>query len=209
MNIVGVSFSYSDNSMNYRGLTLMDHHIGFSDIIKLDLPVCNSNKADGVVPPKVKNFDERLEKADVLVFAIPEYTGHYAHGFKNVMDWLVVGKQYNASLGQNYSISDKPVYVITFTPALAPTGGRHFDMTRHMLEEKMGCDVKAMYVKNNCWEELLPNNYDFVWTECDAILSCKGFRKIEKRNDMTNEVNGWIERYEKWDEQWTQQDYSY
>ena len=37
------------------------------------------------------------------------------------MDWLVVGKQYNASLGQNYSISDKPVYVITFTPALPPT----------------------------------------------------------------------------------------
>ena len=34
------------------------------------------------------------------------------------MDWLVVGKQYNASLNQNYSISDKPVYVITFTPAL-------------------------------------------------------------------------------------------
>ena len=66
MNIVGVSFSYSDNSMNYRGLTLMDHHIGFSDIIKLDLPVCNSNKADGIVPPKVKNFDERLEKAMFL-----------------------------------------------------------------------------------------------------------------------------------------------
>ena len=82
-------------------------------------------------------------------------------------------------------------------------------MTRHMLEEKMGCDVKAMYVKNNCWEELLPNNYDFVWTECDAILSCKDFRKIEKRNDMSDQVDDWNKRYEKWDEQWTQQDYSY
>ena len=104
------------------------------------------------------------------------------------MDWLVVGKQYNASLGQNYSISDKSVYVITFTiPLVYSTGGRHFDMTRHMdFQEKMGCDVKAMYVKNNCWEELLFNNYDFVWTECDAILSCKDFRKIEKRNDMIN-----------------------
>ena len=53
-------------------------------------------------------------------------------------------------------------------------------------------------------KELLPNNYDFVWTECDAILSCKDFRKIEKRNDMSDQVDDYIERYEKWDEQWTQ-----
>lgn len=209
MNIVGVSFSYSDNSMNYRGLTLMHHHIGFSDIIKLDLPVCNSNKADGVIPQVVEKFDKRLEKSDILVFAIPEYTGHYAHGFKNAMDWLVVGKHYNASLGQQYSISDKPIYVITFTPALSPTGGRHFDMTKHLLTEKLGADVKSMYVKNNCWEELLPNNYDFVRRECNDILSCKNFKSTEKRNDMSEHINDWTERYKQWDKKWTQQDYSY
>ena len=83
-------------------------------------------------------------------------------------------------------------------------------MTRHMPEEKMGCDVKAMYVKKT----IVGKNYYLTTMilfgqNVMRFLSCKDFRKIEKRNDMTNEVNSWIERYEKWDEQWTQQDYSY
>ena len=39
MKITAVSFSYSENSMSYRGLLLMDHYIKFSNIIKMDLPI--------------------------------------------------------------------------------------------------------------------------------------------------------------------------
>ena len=72
MNIVSVSFSYSEQSMGHRGLLLMDRYINFSDIIKIDLPVCNSNKPDGEVPPEVDALCEKMDKADILVFSVPE-----------------------------------------------------------------------------------------------------------------------------------------
>ena len=84
MKITAVSFSYSENSMSYRGLLLMDHYIKFSIIIKMDLPICDSNKPDGVIPKEVEELDSILDKSDVLVFSVPEYTGHYSVGFKTV-----------------------------------------------------------------------------------------------------------------------------
>ena len=106
MKITAVSFSYSENSMSYRGLLLMDHYIKFSNIIKMDLPICDSNKPDGEIPKEVEELDNILDKSDILVFSVPEYTGHYSVGFKNLLDWLVVKGYYNASLGQKYSISN-------------------------------------------------------------------------------------------------------
>jgi|TARA_B100000212_G_scaffold174432_1_gene131151 NAD(P)H-dependent FMN reductase len=191
MNITGVSFSHSENSMSYRGLLLMNHFINFNNLIKIDLPICDSNKPNGVIPKKVEELDNKLKESDALVFSIPEYTGHYSVGFKNLMDWLVVKAYYNADLGQKYSISNKPVYVITFTPAKKGTGDRHFDMTKDLLE-KLGCRVNKMYVKNDCWDNLVPNNYDFVKKECKEIL----------RKDMEDEVNGWQLKYEEWDNKW-------
>ena len=85
-----------------------------------------------MIPKKVEELDNKLKESDALVFSIPEYTGHYSVGFKNLMDWLVVKAYYNADLGQKYSISNKPVYVITFTPAKKGTGDRHFDMTKEL-----------------------------------------------------------------------------
>ena len=170
MNITAVSFSYSENSMSYRGLLLMDHYIKFSNIIKLDLPICNSNRPDGIIPKEVEAIDNILSKSDKLVFSIPEYTGHYCVGFKNLMDWLVVKAYYNADLGQQYSISNKEIYVISFTPAKKGAGDRHFDMTKQLLE-KLGGNVKKMFVKHDCWEKLVPNNYKFVESESREIIN--------------------------------------
>ena len=64
-------------------------------------------------------------------------------------------------------------------------------MTKDLLE-KLGCRVNKMYVKNDCWDNLVPNNYDFVKKECKEIL----------RKDMEDEVNGWQLKYEEWDNKW-------
>ena len=61
MNITGVSFSHSENSMSYRGLLLMNHFINFNNLIKIDLPICDSNKPNGVIPKKVEELDKRVE----------------------------------------------------------------------------------------------------------------------------------------------------
>ena len=202
MNIVGVSFSYSNNSMAYRGLQLMDNFLNFSDLIKIDLPMCDSNSPDGTVPQCVKKFSNRLQNADILVFSIPEYTEHYSAGFKNAMDWLVVESNMNSSLGKNYSISDKPIYVCTFTPAKEGAGQRHFDITKKLLT-KLGADIKACFVKNNGWDTIIPDNYQIIEKECNTILNTQLTTKTElAKADMTNQVPGWIEKYNNWNNLW-------
>lgn len=191
MNITAVSFSYSENSMSYRGLLLMDHYIKFSNIIKLDLPICNSNRPDGIIPKEVEAIDNILSKSDKLVFSIPEYTGHYCVGFKNLMDWLVVKAYYNADLGQQYSISNKEIYVVSFTPVKKGAGDRHFDMTKELLE-KLGGNVKKMFVKHDCWEKLVPNNYKFVESESREIIN----------KNMLDQVSDWQKKYNEWDSKW-------
>ena len=186
-----ISFSYSDDSMNYRGLRMMNHFINFDNLITINLPMCNVNGPDGEIPKELNELHDKIIKSDKLVFAIPEYSGHYSVGFKNFMDWLVVKSNYNADLGQDYCITDKSIYVITFTPSKKGAGDRHFDMTKELIE-KLGGKVKKMYVKNDCWDNLQPDNLNFVEKESKEIL----------RTTMKNEVNGWIKKYNDWNDKW-------
>ena len=186
-----ISFSYSDDSMNYRGLRMMNHFINFDNLIRINLPMCNVNGPDGEISKELDELHDKIIKSDKLVFAIPEYSGHYSVGFKNFMDWLVVKSNDNADLGQDYCITDKSIYVITFTPSKKGAGDRHFDMTKELIE-KLGGKVKKMYVKNDCWDNLVPNNFSFVEKESKEIL----------RTTMKNEVNGWIEKYNDWNDKW-------
>ena len=189
--ITAISFSYSDDSMNYRGLKLMNHFLNFDNLIRINLPICNVNGPEGKTPKELDELSEIISKSDKLVFAIPEYSGHYSVGFKNFMDWLVVKSNYNADLGQDYCITDKSIYVITFTPSKKGAGDRHFDMTKELIE-KLGGKVKKMYVKNDCWNNLVPNNLNFVEKESKEIL----------RSSMKDEVAGWIEKYNDWNDKW-------
>ena len=189
--ITAISFSYSDDSMNYRGLRMMNHFINFDNLIRINLPMCNINGPDGKIPKELDELHNKISESDKLVFAIPEYSGHYSVGFKNFMDWLVVKSNYNADLGQDYCITDKSIYVITFTPSKKGAGDRHFDMTKELIE-KLGGKVKKMYVKNDCWDNLVPNNLTFVEKESKEII----------RKTMKNEVGGWIEKYNDWDNKW-------
>ena len=65
----------------------MNHFINFNNLIKIDLPICDSNKPNGVIPKKVEELDNKLKESDAIIFSIPEYTGHYSVGYKNLMDW--------------------------------------------------------------------------------------------------------------------------
>jgi len=64
-------------------------------------------------------------------------------------------------------------------------------MTKELIE-KLGGKVKKMYVKNDCWDNLTPNNHQFVEKESKEIL----------RTTMKNEVNGWIDKFNEWDKKW-------
>ena len=86
--ITGISFSYAKNSMNTRGLKLMNLDETY-DMSDFNMPICDVNKSDGKVITRVHNFLKVIEDADVLVFAVPEATAHYSAGFKNAMDWII------------------------------------------------------------------------------------------------------------------------
>ena len=198
--IIGISFSYAKNSMNTRGLKLM----GLDDVYDMtdfNMPICDVNKSDGKVLARVHNFLNRIKEADILVFAVPEATAHYSAGFKNAMDWIICATNFNADLGQDGPFSNKPVYLMTFTPVVEGAGGRHFDMTKHLIE-KMGGKVYNSFVKNNGWKECIPNNYEWVKEECIEILNTKMPKPINRKKDMLDRPNVWIEQYNEWDKLW-------
>ena len=210
MNKIAVSFSHSSKSMQYRGLKLLDSLIHFDSIINMktiNLPVCYSNQPDGKVPNAVNKFNSILQSADILFFAVPESAGHYSAVFKNAMDWLIVLYRFNSQLGRGYSMTNKPLYLLTFTPTHKNAGGRHFSMTKSLLEKKFGAKVRQTYVFNRCWDYLLPGNQSFVAKEAKSInndITDFNFSNYEKsiHTKTFYEVDMWLEQYNRWDEKW-------
>lgn len=209
MHISGISFSYADNSLQTRGLTLLKESRALSDIWTMqdfNMPICDANKSDGIVPESVVQFDTALSKADILVFAISEATAHYSAGFKNAMDWLVVKSKFNSRLGTDYTITNKPMFVITFTPTVKNennNGARHFDMTRHLLE-KLGSNVINMYAVNDAWRTIVPGNYSAVEHIAADIASYAADYVIPPRKEPIADTGsvGWLKLYNDWDDKW-------
>lgn len=207
MNIVAISFSHATNSLQTRGLKLINEDKIFDsiyDMTDFDMPVCYSNKSDGDVPDCVEQFDKVLLDADILVFAISEATGHYSAGFKNAMDWLVVKSKFNAKLGTNYAITDKPIFVITFTPTkYEPNGARHFDMTSHLLT-KMGANILDKFVVNDCWNTVTPGSWSNVQHIHSAISDYSSLHTPVPPKAIAVDDNSptWSTAYNKWDTKW-------
>ena len=207
MKVVGISFSYAANSLQTRGLKLLQEKLDMQvfDMLSFQMPVCNSNKSDGNVPNSVEQFVKQLEEADVLIFAVSEATSHYSAGFKNAMDWLVVKSKFNARLGTDYAITDKPIFVVTFTPtAKAPNGGRHFGMTTELLQ-KLGADVKECHLINDSWKTVIPGGFNAVKSVYSAVYSFLGTytpssAKTRCKDDYSSLT--WLKTYNEWDLAW-------
>ena len=197
--------------MQKRGLSLLNHYLNFDQLISLEdfnIPVQYSNKTDGNVPNVINEIDSVLKDADALVFSASESIGHYSGGFKNMIDWLVVKDYWNNGLGSKYSFTDKPIYVFTFTPskktAKIPGGKRHHGLIVELLQDKMGGDVRKCFSINNCWEELIPGNYNIVKEESEYILNDLNkynFNKETKIKEYGN-PNDWLNAYNNWNECW-------
>tara|TARA_B110000503_G_scaffold140660_1_gene232115 strand:- start:3734 stop:4369 length:636 start_codon:yes stop_codon:yes gene_type:complete len=207
--IAGISFSYAKNSLQTRGLRLLQEVANIDlvcDMTTFDIPICNSNKSDGNVPESVSNLIDVLDSADILIFAISEATSHYSAGFKNAMDWLVVKSKFNARLGTDYCITDKPIFVVTFTPTKkneANNGARHFKMTTELLE-KLGAKVIHVEVVHDAWRTVVPNNYEAV-DHLANVLNKFTISYIPtllvKQNNNTSSLK-WLTLYNEWDAKW-------
>jgi NAD(P)H-dependent FMN reductase/SAM-dependent methyltransferase len=207
MNIVGVSFSYADNSLQTRGLKLLQEKLDIQvcDMLDYNMPICNSNKSDGQVPDSVNSFCNVLESADILVFAISEATSHYSAGFKNAMDWLVVKSKFNAKLGTDYAITNKPIFVVTFTPtSKEPNGARHFDITKQLLT-KLGANVVDCIAVNDAWKTVIPGGLNAVQSVYSAIKDFMHSYTPSLNNPPNKEDYSspeWLKAYNEWNMAW-------
>ena len=76
--IVAVNFSNSPKSMQGRGITLLNKFIPFHKVVSLrdyNIPVLDTNMADGNVPDSVIEFDKALIDADAYIFLVAEMMG--------------------------------------------------------------------------------------------------------------------------------------
>ena len=205
--IVAVNFSNASNSMQGRGIKLLNKFIPFHKVINLkdyNIPVLDSNMADGRVPECVIDFDKALIDADAYVFLVAEFMGGYCGQFKNAMDWLVVKTNYDKDLNIPYSISHKPMFSVTFSPSNT-NGGRHANMMKDLLKNFQVIN-HGHVVFNRGWENCVPNNYKWVEEEAKKMYEVLN-TPYEKKNKITEHTDvrticKWLHLYEEWDKKW-------
>ena len=205
--IVAVNFSNATNSMQGRGIKLLNKFIPFHKVINLkdyNIPVLDSNMADGRVPDCVIDFDKALIDADAYIFFVAEFMGGYCGQFKNAMDWLVVKTNYDKDLNIPYSISHKPMFSVTFSPSNT-NGGRHANMMKDLLKNFQVIN-NGHIVFNRGWENCVPNNYQWVEEEAKKMYKVLN-TPYEKKNKITEHTDvrticKWLHLYKEWDKKW-------
>lgn len=204
--IVGMAFSYSADSMQYRGLTLLSDIIPFYKIYTLsdfDIPLMKTNKPNGTSLESVKKFITAMAEADALVFGISEMIAQPCASFKNAMEWLVVDINGDTDMKKSYCISHKPMVTTTFTPGPHP-GARHWDATNQLLFQ-LNCNVKKNYVFRNAWTNLLPGNVDYVKAEATEMLPILNEPYIDNGilvHHRVRTMGAWLSSYDIWNDVW-------
>ena len=205
--IVAVNFSCSPKSMQQRGIKLLNKFIPFHKIVNLgdfNIPILDTNMADGNVPDSVIKFDKALIDADAYIFFIAEMMGGYCGTFKNAMDWLVVKSNYDKDLNIPYSISHKPMFSVTFSPSYK-NGGRHADEIKRLLKNFQVIH-HGHIVYNHGWEKCVPDNYEWVQEGAENMYKTLS-EPYEKKNKFTEHTDvrticKWLHLYEDWDKKW-------
>jgi hypothetical protein len=205
--IVGMAFSYAENSMQYRGIQLLSHWVPFYKIYTLadfDIPLMRTNKPNGDSTESVKQFVSAMDEADALVFGIAEMAAQPYSGFKNAMEWLITDINTDKDMSRSYSISNKPLCTTTFTPGAEPAGSRHFEAINKLLWQ-LNCNIRTNYVWNDAWEHLLPDNVEWVkkqGKEMSEQLSAKTSDVGITQHPKVRTMGTWLHLYDAWDAEW-------
>jgi chromate reductase len=83
--------------------------VGYFDISRI--PLYNQDTEVTGIPESVKDFKERIQNADAIIIATPEYNHSYSGVLKNAIDWA--SRPY-----ENNSFNGKPVAVISASPGI-------------------------------------------------------------------------------------------
>jgi chromate reductase len=113
IRILGIAGSLRKNSFNKQLLQAATKLLPEAAQLELfgigDIPLYNQDVEVSGIPEAVKRFKERIESADAILIATPEYNHSYPGILKNAIDWG------SRPYGQN-SFNGKPVAVISASP---------------------------------------------------------------------------------------------
>ncbi|MGA2790569.1 MAG: NAD(P)H-dependent oxidoreductase [Candidatus Bathyarchaeia archaeon] len=113
IRILGIAGSLRKNSFNKQLLQAATKLLPKAAQLELfgidDIPLYNQDVEVSGIPEAVKRFKERIESADAILIATPEYNHSYPGILKNAIDWG------SRPYGQN-SFNGKPVAVISASP---------------------------------------------------------------------------------------------
>lgn len=194
MTTLALSTSHASNSLNYRGLKLLNCEFDKIDSLEnWNLPIVNVNGMDADIPHSVNKLFEMMYNYDRFVFAIPEYTGMMSAGTKNLLDWAVVISNMNLDHGKGYPWSDKNVILLTFTPSGKEAGGRHMPQTKEIFK-KLGANVIYTDVFNYGWKHIIPNNEKYLFEFSDKINNYLLYKSANK--------DFFKKQYDDWNDKW-------
>jgi NAD(P)H-dependent FMN reductase len=196
MSLLSLSTSSAPNSLNYRGLLVLNEIVNLGTVDGLhnyNLPVINVNGINEQIPHEAKRIIDYMYNFDKFIFAVPEYTGMMSASTKNLLDWLVVSTNMNLGHGEGYPFTNKHVILVTFTPSGPEGGGRHMSQTKEIFK-KLGANIIHTEVFNYGWQTVLPGNTEPFKIQADKINNYLSY--------STNQSKTFEEKYFKWDNQW-------
>ncbi len=99
LKILGISGSLRRASYNRKALQIAKKicrdfgaEVKEADLKKLKLPIYDQDIEDRAFPKSVLTLKEKVEAADILLIASPEYNHSISGALKNAIDWLSRGK---------------------------------------------------------------------------------------------------------------------
>ncbi|WP_027963613.1 NADPH-dependent FMN reductase [Halalkalibacillus halophilus] len=117
IKIIGISGSLREDSVNKKLLEraedFLPENASFEYVDYKQVPVFNEDE-ENPLPEVVANFKEKVESADIVLFATPQYNGSFPGVLKNGIDWLT-------RPGGNNSISGKVAGIVGATPGNSGT----------------------------------------------------------------------------------------
>jgi NAD(P)H-dependent FMN reductase len=196
MSLLSLSTSSAPNSLNYRGLLLLNELVDLGVIDGLhnyNLPVVNVNGMDETIPSEVQKIIDYMYKFDKFIFTIPEFTGMMSASTKNLLDWLVVASNMNLNHGKGYPFTDKYVMLFTFTPSGYEGGSRHMTQTKEIFK-KLGANVIHTEVFTYGWKNVIPGNTKPFREAADRINNYLNYKPDQSK--------AFAEKYNEWDTKW-------
>lgn len=196
MSLLSLSTSSAPNSLNYRGLLVLNELVDLGTIDGLhnyDIPVINVNGMNETLPPGVKQLIDYMYQFDEFIFTVPEFTGMMSASTKNLLDWLVVATNMNLDHGKGYPFTDKRVMIFTFTPSGSEGGNRHMEQTKGIFK-KLGANVIHTEVFNRCWNTVIPGNTEPFVEAANRINNYLNYKPDQAKTFQ--------EKYKDWDSKW-------